>query len=355
MRSRLIVPALLTAPVLVLAGCGADSGDGGAEDPVAVATTSILGSVLGQITECAGTTSTALMGPGEDPHTFQPSSEQVADLVSSDLVVANGLGLEGGLTSALANATEDGTRVFEVAPLVDPLPWGGEEPSDEHAEGEDHSHEEDETDHADESGHEHDDHAHEEDEAQAGSEEHDHAGHAHGDEDPHFWLDASRVATAAGLIGEELADATGDDSYIDCGAQVEESIGETDAEVRDILSGIPEEQRVLITDHEAFGYFTSAYDFEQAGVVIPGGSTDAEPSSAELAELASVITDTGVPVLFSNSAVSSSLVDAVAAEAGTDVEVVELFVASIGPEGSGAETYQDLMVENAHRMADALG
>jgi zinc/manganese transport system substrate-binding protein len=127
-----------------------------------------------------------------------------------------------------------------------------------------------------------------------------------------------------------------------------------DDEVRTILEVIPDERRILVTDHDALGYYADAYDFEVAGVVIPGGSTLAEPSSAELAELVEVIEDEQVPAIFANSANPTALVDAVAAETGTEVAVVDLFVDSLGPEGSGVETYQDMMRTNAQRIADAL-
>lgn len=340
MLSRRVVPAVLAVPLLALSACGSGGGAEPGDDPVASATSSTLGSVLGQITECAGTSSTSLMGPGDDPHTFQPSSAQVAELAGTELVIANGLGLEGGLESALANAAEDGATVLEVAPEVDPIPWGGEA----------HEHGEEGHDHAEE-GH---DHAHEEDSAAPGGEADPHAGHDHGSEDPHFWLDANRMATAAHIIGEALTEQTGEAQYTECGEKVEQELTDTDAEVREILADIPAEKRVLITDHEAFGYFAAAYDFEVAGVVVPGGSTDAEPSSAELAELTSVIEDTGVPVIFSNTAASTPLIDAVAAEVGTDVSVVELHVGSVGPADSAAATYQGMMVDNATKIAEAL-
>jgi zinc/manganese transport system substrate-binding protein len=361
MPPRALLPALLAAPVLALTACGASpvGGDG----PAAAATTNVLGDVLGDITACAGTTSTTLMGPGEDPHTFQPSSAQLAEVAAADLVVANGLGLEAGLETALSNIEHDGASILEVAPLLDPLPWGSESG---HAE-EDHApgghDQQDEHDHRDDvsesepAGHDHDDIGHAEagrDHADQDDSGHDHAGHDHGPEDPHFWMDAGRMAQAAHLIGDELAARTGDADYVECGIAVEESLSAVDGEVRRILDSIPADRRVLVTDHEAFGYFADAYDFERAGVVVPGGSTDAEPSSAELSALTHVIEETGVPVIFSNSALSSKLVDAVAAEVGTSVEVVGLHVGGLGPESSGAATYSDMMIQNATRVAEAL-
>ena len=170
-----------------------------------------------------------------------------------------------------------------------------------------------------------------------------------------MWLDASRMATAAELIGEELATVTGDDGYTECGTQVGAELRDVHEQVVEILAAVPDERRVLVTDHQSFGYFAQAYDFDLLGVVVAGGSTDAEPSSQELAELVEVVRDAGVPAVFSNTAVSSSLVEAVAAEAGGEVQVVELYVGSVGPEGSGATTYADLMLTDARLIADALG
>lgn len=108
-----------------------------------------------------------------------------------------------------------------------------------------------------------------------------------------------------------------------------------------------------MTDHDAFGYFADAYDFEVAGVVVPGGSTLARPSSAEMAALARTVRETGVPAIFANTANPQALVDALAQEVAR-VDVVDLYVGSLGDPGSGAESYQGLMTTNARRIAHAL-
>jgi len=329
MRRRLpVMVALATVAAIGLVGCstggsGDDATGGGnasGADVTVVATTTILGDIAGQVATCAGgATVQTVMPVGADPHDFSPSSADVAAMVQADLVVANGLGLEEGLASALASAQDDGARVLEVAPALDPLPFAGEH---SHEDGEEHAEEE-------------------------GADE-------HGSLDPHVGLDVSRMARAAALIGDELTDATGDDAYAACGQEVSASLAETDEEVRTILAAVPAGSRILVTDHDAFGYFSEAYDFEVAGVVIPGGSTLAEPSSAEVSALVATIRATGVPVIFANTANPTALVDAVAAESGEQIAVVELYVDSLGPEGSGAETYQEAMVTNATRIADAL-
>ena len=110
----------------------------------------------------------------------------------------------------------------------------------------------------------------------------------------------------------------------------------------------------MVTNHEAFGYFADRYGFEIVGVVIPGGSTLAEPSSSELADLVEVINQSGTSAIFAETTQPSSLAEAVAAELGDDVEVVELFTESLGGPGSGAETLQEMLLTNAARISEAL-
>jgi len=310
-----------------------------------VSTTTMLGSVVGDIVACASPDSTAitLMPVGADPHDFFPSSAQVADMVTSDLVVANGLMLEAGLEDTLENAASDGATVLEVAPLLDPIPFGGKH-SDEH--GDDHGDEDGhDDDHGDEDGHgdEHGD----EDGGEDGDE------HAHGSEDPHFWFDMNRMATAAEIIGAELAEDNGD-VFAECGSKIADEIRSAEQDVRTLLESVPADQRILVTDHDALGYLADVYGYEIAGTVIPSGTTLAEPSSADLVELVDVIEDEGVQVIFANTADPTTLADAVAAEAGTDVQVVTLFVGSLGGPGSGAEDYVSMMLTNAELISGAL-
>jgi len=311
---------LAAVALLALTSCaagggagGADQGTAAADEPVAVATTTQLGSVLADITACAGTSSSTLMGPGDDPHDFAPSSQQIAEMTRTGLVVVNGLGLETGMQAALDNATADGATLLEVGPQLDPLPY---------AEAED---------------------------AHAGEEE-----DAHGAEDPHVWMDASRMATAAGVIGDELAQTTGDERYADCGREAAKTLEAADAEVREVLEAIPGDRRTLVTDHAAYAYFADAYGFEIAGVVVPGGSTDAEPSSERLAQLVAQIEEQGADALVMSAGSGNKLIPALSAETGGEVPVVEVYEGGVGPQGSGAEDYADAMVANARALADAL-
>lgn len=354
-------PFLLAAPalatVLVLASCSpttpneapdssAESATSSPEDssPRVVVTTTVLGSVVGEILTCAlgdDSSMTVLMPIGADPHDFQASSAQVAQMASADLVVANGLGLEEGVLDALENLDADGVSVMEIASLVDPLPFGEKHSEDDSHD--DHSHD----DHAEDDGHTEDesmeDHA--EDEG--------HADHEHGDFDPHFWFDMERMALAAELIGAELA-RTGGDSFATCGTSVAAEIRAAEVVVQEALSRVPEANRALVTDHDALGYLAERYDYEVVGVVIPGGSTLGDPNSSELAKLISIIRQEGVPAIFGNTADSPALLETLAAEVGSDVQVIELFVGSLGGPESGAESYIEMMTTNATRIASAL-
>lgn len=325
--SRLVlIPAAALAAAAPLTACSSEdttveSVQETSDSVTVVATTTMLGSVAEQIAACAdtGSTVTTLMPIGADPHDFSPSSAQVAAMVQADVVVANGLGLEAGLDDALENAASDGATVLEVAELVDPIPFG------EHGD-----------DHADEHSDDHND------------DEHD-----HGDEDPHFWFDMNRMASVAQIIGNELA-TSGGQVYADCGAQVAEEIRAAEAEVRAALESVPADQRILVTDHDALGYLADVYGYEIAGTVIPAGTTLAEPSSADLAELVEVMQQEGVQVVFTNTADPSALSDAVAAEVGGDVQVVNLYVGSLGGPDSGAEDYLSMMRTNADLISSAL-
>ena len=333
LRRRLpALTASLAALTLSLAACGGAGGEdsgpesagssstagsgaaGGEDSPVAVATTTQLGAVLDRVAACAGARTATVMGPGDDPHDFSASSAQVKDMASSGLVFSNGLGLEGGMESALANVEADGATVVEVAPRLDPLPFGG------------HDHAEEAT------GHE---------------------GHDHGSEDPHVWMDVARMAKAAELMGVELADARDDRRFAECGTTVRGELEETDRQVREILAEVPEDRRTLVADHDAYGYFGDAYDFTVSGVVVPGGSTDGEPSSQQLAELATSLRDGGADAIITSVGARNGLVDTVAEEAG-DLPVIELYEGGVGAKGTPEADYAEAMLFNARTLADAL-
>ncbi|MFT6292977.1 MAG: zinc/manganese transport system substrate-binding protein [Ilumatobacter sp.] len=268
----------------------------------------------------------------------------------------------------IANVSDTGTQVFSFADQIDLIGFSGDEEGDDHSdeEGDDHSDEEGD-DHSDEEGDDHsdeegDDHSDEEGDDHSDEEGDDHSdeegddhGHEDGD-DPHIWTDPTRIATAvealepiiSGLAGVDAAAlSTSISDYLD-------KLSALDASMDKALSAVPEAQRVLITNHEVFGYFADRYDFEVVGAIIPSLTSNAEPSAADIEELAEMIEAESIPAIFGETTQSTQLADALADEVDGAVAVVELFSESLGEDGSGAETYVGMMQLNADLITKAL-
>jgi zinc/manganese transport system substrate-binding protein len=295
LRTRTIVPALVLT--LVAAACG---GDGAGDRPLIVATTTVLGDVAAAVAGDDAVVET-LMPVGADPHDFEPSSRQAALLEEADLVIAIGLELEHGLEDLLESVEAEGVRVLEVGPLTEP-DWLGNSLV----------------------------------------------------LDPHIWMDPLRMALAAELIAAELTDLGLEGPWADNAASARATYEALDAELRATLDVIPAERRLLVTAHESLGYFAGQYGFEIIGAVVEGGSSLGNPSSASLADLIDRIGERGIPAVFGEVGEPSALLDAIAAEPGLDVIVVSLFVGSLGGEGSGAESYVEMMRTNSRLIVEAL-
>ena len=291
----------MLAAVLVLGACGGD--DSGADDagPSIVVTTSILGDVVTSLLGDAADV-TVVMPPGASPHDFQASARDGQAMREADLLVVNGAGFEEGLLDVVESAEADGVPVHEAISSVDTIEL------------------------------------------------------ARGGVDPHFFTDPARLAVAAeGILAAAIDQAPeldtdevrgAADAYLD-------ELAALDAEVEATLEPVAPDDRLLVTNHEVFGYFADRYGFEVLGTVIPGGTTGEGASAADLAELVQVVEDAGVPAIFADTSSPARLADALAAEVG-DVEVVTLFSESLGEPGSGGETYPAMVRTNAERIAGAL-
>jgi zinc/manganese transport system substrate-binding protein len=317
------VGVAMLAGVGPVAGCGESGGAESSDDdgPTIVVTTTILGDIVENLAADQPEVD-VLLPRGADPHESSLSVRQADTMAAADLVVVNGAGFEEGMADAIAAAEDAGAPVFAFADHMELLPLGGDDPHEGEADEESGEGEADE--------------------------------HEEGSGDPHIWTDPARMAPVVVDLGDELADLAGDPAAVrqraeDYAAELEA----LDAEIEDILAPVPEEDRVLVTNHEVFGYFADRYDFEVVGAVIPSNTTLAEPSSAELDELAETIEREGVPAIFAESTQSTDLADALADSVG-EVEVVTLFTESLDAKGSGAETYIDLLRTDAELVAGAL-
>jgi len=333
------------------------------EAPSILVTTGIWADVVSNVA-CGGLAEVETIIPvGGDPHGYEPSLQDRARMESAALVVANGLLLEEGLEDTLEAVEESGTPVFHFAEEMDTIPFAsaGGHAADDHDdhEGHDHDDETHEDDHDDHEGHDHDDETHE-DEAgtQPDAEDDPHAGHAHahGSDDPHVWFDPHRVAEALPRLAQALTtDAGLDPAAVEaCLTSYQAELEAVDAEVAAKVEQLPTASRKLVTNHEALAYFADRYGFEVIGTVIPTPASMAQASPAQLEALAEIIEHEGIRAVFAETVHSTDDVEALAARVG-DVAVVTLYTGSLGPPGSGADTYVGFMRTNADLIVDALG
>lgn len=296
------------ALIILLGACSTQSGtDGPGEDEGTlrvVATTSILGDLARNVVGDDGSVD-VLIPIGVDPHDYQASARQIAMLQEADLVVANGLRLEEGLTDVLEGAAADGANVFEIGPLLDPIPLSSDDA-------------------------------------------------AVSTSDPHVWMDPVRMAAAAHLVADQLTTMNESGGWSARADTYADALAATDSEIDETFADLPAEERRLVTNHDSLGYLADRYGFEIVGVVIPGGSTLASPSSAELADLVALLERQRVPAIFTETSSSPALAEAVAAETAGTVAVVELYSGSLGEPGSGADSLIGLLETNAARIRSAL-
>ena len=321
-RTATFAMVALLSVLGLLASCGSNSKDSASRvtrasnsgRPLVIATTPILGDLVRQVGGDQVDVD-VLIPLGADPHDFEPSAAQAAQLRDASLIIANGLGLEERLESALDGAQKDGVPVFDAGEELDPLPLSTADEEAGHA-GED----------------------------------------GHGSEDPHIWLDPERMATAASLVATQLATTTGLDAapFQQRARTYADAARTAEAEARALLAELPADQRKLITNHDALEYFAQRFNLEVIGTVIPGGSTLAEPSAADLSELVALIKANNVKAIFSESTVSSKLIESLAREVGSQVSVIELSTDTLGEPGSPTATYPGLIVTTARLIANGL-
>ena len=300
-RSELLVFLLLA--VSLLSACApADTATSGKLK--VVATTTILGDVVGQIGG-EWIELRVLLPAGSDPHSFQPAPKDLVVVADANLIFANGLGLEEFLAAMLTNAAEGATMVA-VSEGLEALTAADDD-----------------------------------------------AAHA-GDVDPHVWMDVNNVIAWAEQIADALAtaDPANAAAYRANAAAYIEQLHTLDAWIIEQVAQLPAERRVLVTDHEALSYFAARYGFNLIGTVTPGYSTLAESSAQQLAELEDWIGQYAVPAVFVGAGVNPALAERLAGDTG--VELVVLYTGTLSAANGPASTYLDLMRYDVGVIVGAL-
>jgi len=180
-------------------------------------------------------------------------------------------------------------------------------------------------------------------------------GHHHHEEDPHFWLDPSLVVKYVENIRDGLiaADPAGKDLYALNASAYITQLNELDSWIKQQVSAIPEERRMIVTNHESFGYLADRYGFKIIGTIIPSVSTGASPSAQQMARLVDHIRETGAIAIFLETGSNPQLAEQIAQETGIRV-VSELYTHSITEPGGSAPTYIDMMKFNVQAIVEAL-
>ncbi len=302
MRRRIV--GVLVGVAVLTAACGSPGAPPEGR-PTIVVTYSVLGAVVEDLVGDAATIQ-VLMPNGADPHEWQPSAKDIETLTRADLLVENGLGLEGGMASAFAQAEAAGVKRFIAADHVTVRHVGageGADPSD--------------------------------------------PDQAPGAPDPHLWMDPLTIRDAMDALALQLESDLG----IDVGtraADLDARLATLNDEVAAILAAVPEADRTLVTGHESLGYFAARYGFRLIGAIVPSLSSAAEPSAADLAALVGAIRAARVPALFTELGTPPQVSRAVGAETGA--KVVEVMTAALPPDGS----YDSFMKNLATLIADNL-
>jgi len=292
---RRLVP-ILAAPILAVLALPAP-----AQTPRMLATIGMIADPAGRIAgDCVAVE--ALIGPGIDPHLYAPRPSDIARLRAAGRVVALGLGLEGRLAEVLARS---GALILGEG--LDPA-WL----------------------------------RHEQDEV-----------------DPHLWMDAGLWPSVYPQLADALTELAPDCAEGIAARMADEAAlaAELDGWVRASVASLPEGGRVLMTAHDAFGYYAEAYGFE--ALAVQGISTEAEASIADIEALARLAAERQVPAVFVESTLNPRAVQAlIAATAARGHGLAlggELHSDALGAPGSGAETWPGMIVANTRAIVGALG
>lgn len=179
--------------------------------------------------------------------------------------------------------------------------------------------------------------------------------HHHDEGDPHFWLNPIHVVRYVENIRDGLIelDPDGAEIYRQNAELYTQTLIDLDIWIAGEVQQIPLEKRLMVTNHESFGYFADRYDFQIIGTLVPSVSTGASPSAQQLARLIDQIRASGARTIFLETGANTQLARQVAEETGIDV-VTELYSHSISPPGGVAPSYVEMMKYNTLAIVEAL-
>ncbi len=307
---RRFIPAALAALGLLLAGCGESSPrPAAANRPLRVVATT--GMVADAVREVGGprVEVTGLMGEGVDPHLYKASPGDLRLLGDADAVVYGGLLLEGRMVDVLVKLAAQ-KPTFAVTDRIPPDRL--REPPE-------------------------------------------FKGHA----DPHVWFDVALWSLAVERVRDGLtaADAAGRADYAAAATRYLAQLARLDDWIKTAIATIPPDRRILVTAHDAFGYFGRAYGITVHA--IQGISTDSEASLRDVNALVDLLVTQRIPAVFVESSVPRKTIEALiegCRARGHEVRIGgELFSDALGRPGTPEGTYVGMVRHNVRVIVEALG
>ncbi|HAV77234.1 MAG TPA: ABC transporter substrate-binding protein [Anaerolineae bacterium] len=286
--------------IFILSACGGNVSPSGTVDSAILTSTTFLADITRNV---AGdrVTIESLLPIGTDPHSYQPTPQDAARIADSKLLIINGAEYEHFIESLIENAGGE-REVVEASAGISVR----EDPDGEHG------------------------------------------------VDPHMWLDPNNVVVYVENIREGLThlDPEGAAFYRSNADKYAGELNDLDAWIAGQVSLIPAEKRLLVTNHEALGYFAERYGFTIVGTLIESVSSDASPSAKQMADLIDQIRSSGAPAIFLDASDNGSLANQIAEETGVRV-VTDLHLESL-TDGAPAATYIDMMKHNVTLIVDVL-
>ena len=285
--TRSIVAILMIAAVL--SACASPSNAAAPATKTIVVTYSVLGSI---VKDLVGDSANVVvpMPNGQDPHEWEPSAKDIEVIMKADLIVQNGLGLEGGLEKTLQQAHDAGVKFFTASDHItvrhvgegEGIPTGDPD-------------------------------------------------QAMGAEDPHLWMDPVDMKAVVEALAAQIKTDLGID-LADRAKDLESRLEALSQEISDKVKSLPDANRKLVTGHESMGYFAQRFGFKLVGAIIPSITSQAEVSASDLAALKKLIQDNQVTALFAELGTPRAVAEAIGKETG--VKVVELTTHSLPADGS---------------------
>lgn len=249
----------------------------------------------------------SLMPRGSDPHSFEPTPQDVRKIAESSVIILNGAGFESFLNKLVQTAGGK-HLLIEASKGLTSRTLKPNEPHD-----------------------------------------------ADSPIDPHFWLDPTKTITYVQNIRDGFiqADPAGADTYIKNAGAYIQKLNALDAQVRRLVDTLPPVQRKLVTDHDTFGYFADRYGFEIVGTLIPSFTTADSSTAQQLAQLIDTIKSSGTKAIFVEQNMNPQIAVQVAHDTGARV-ITGLYTHSLSEPDGPAPTYLQMLAYDAQKIVDAL-